>query len=1845
MKRKLRALFALLLIFCLCATMALPAAAQESTTVIQTANAAQNSTKYGNSLRELIRQQFTKGVGEYEPDDIVTVIVQLDAPALLDTVNGPSLLAGEGISAMNIQHLSEAQAVVQEMQQDVAAQICTMDEEVSVENSESFTLLLNAFTIQAPYRTIGSIRALNGVKSAVIDGSFSIPETQPGYELYTDHSAEMIGLGTEALEGLTGTETLIAILDTGIEYSHEAFAQTPENMRYTRDEMTEFITGVADQLQAKINIGQDIYTYETLYDNVSVESLILSDKIIYSFDYADADYDATADNSDHGIHVAGITAGHTVDDAGDTTFSGVAPDAQLAVMKVFNSSSGQCSTTTLLAALEDCVLLNVDVINMSLGTPSGFAEDESPLFSEVLDKIEAAGIILAVSAGNDTDTAATNPLNSTGLAQVSNPDHGIVSSPSTYQAALSVASVNNSKQAQHYLLLADQRMLYTDPGEGFGAITSIDDLEVAAIPGVGTAADYEGIDVTGKAALVKRGEITLSDKVAYAWQAGALAVIIYNNEDSDQLINMQIDSPHIPSAFISKADGETAVAKLDAGERVILSASEDYIQYVSYPEAEQMSSFSSWGPGSTLTIKPEITAPGGNIYSSIDGNSYESKSGTSMSCPQIAGAAALLTQYISEQYPDTSKADRAELIRALMLSTADPVELASGVPAAIRQQGAGLIQLKDAVSTAAVLYSNTEGGLPKAELGSNENGTYSFSFIVQNLSDEPLSYTPGAIVLSDTVKTNDDVSYFSGEMQDITANASISFNSGTVSVAANSSATVNVKIELNSDLASALMADFPDGTYIEGFITLTSNNGGESLNYPFLGYLGDWESPAMFDNTVYDGEVPLVYDCYAVAINPQGGGNYLGYNYFTQSFDGNKLYFNPSVFGEDSTYLYSGISLLRNASDVSFTVSNADTGDVLYTTDIGPSRRTYYNKSADMFLNTIDSTSLYGYNGQEFFWPEDSEKVLYTVSATHEGDSSPQYMSFPEITIDTTAPEISCEIAYNEDGGVFELTMNLTDNGNIQGVRISGIQLNAWGDGTAIELAHVTNEKITGTAPNTTVSEIIELSELQAILAEAGCLIDELYLEVVDYAWNVTELELTLSGSQFTTEDNGDDTVSITGYTGVSSSVDIPGEIDEKTVTAIDDHVFANEPINSVTIPEGIISIGESAFQGTDLTWVKVPVSVEEIGDKAFGYDESGEPISGFTMCVAAGSAAEAYAKANGFAIEYYTDYGLLYKIVENADSSKYISVIGYDGEGNKLNIPSSIQNIAVEEIGYRAFLLNETLAEVTLPSTIKRICDRAFMFTNISSIELPSGLTTIEEGAFSAMPNLTEINIPGSIESLPYMVFANCTNLSSVTLNEGLKSLGTEVFQGCISLTGIVLPQSLETIDECAFQNCTSLASINFPSGLTTLPNGCFDNTGFTSLVIPEGITTIGSAFDTCVKLESVVIPASVTALNGTFAECAKLSSVIFEERTEPISIGSHTFNYCTSLAGIKLPETCTSLGYEAFSHSGITSIEIPGACTTVGSMAFYFCSALDTIIINDGVSSIDMMAFTGCPAVSVTIPASVVSIGSNALGYIDWSNLVKGFTISGYTGTRAESYATENNITFIALDAGSDSSSGSGSDSDSGSGTTSSGPGKDTDDTNKSSNQTDLSFTDIAQDDWFYAGIVDMAGRGYIKGVTETSFAPNSPLSRAMLVTILYRMAGEPEVSGTTIFADVTSGSYYENAVIWAAAQGIVSGYNSSTFGPNDPITRQQMAAILWRYAKYMGHDTGTADADLFCFSDSSDVAYWAKDAVAWTYSIGIMTGRSETTLAPDGRTTRAEIAVMLSRLLSILASGDTK
>ena len=370
-----------------------------------------------------------------------------------------------------------------------------------VEYGYSYTALFNGFSVRTARKNLEAIRNTKGVTCAFVAGSYALPTTQQA-----DTQALQVALASSRF---TGKGMTIAVLDTGLDTAHPAFANAPADAKFTKD----YISGVLQA--ADLNA-------EVLMPGVTADDVYISAKIPFAFDYAGKDAQVApgskwdAENLEHGTHVAGIAAGYAVDGEGAVTFSGVAPDAQVIPMKVFDDSGTGAATTTILAALEDAYRLGVDAVNLSLGSYGGFTVDEDALINDVYNKLDDAGIMVITAAGNETSSSYMNSYG-TDAPLTGDPDNSVVAAPSVYPANLSIASVEGQEVYANYVLLGDEKITYTDSQTSFLGLDSYvsllkiygdvsDDLaapyDYVMVPGYGADSDYEGIDVTGKIAVV-----------------------------------------------------------------------------------------------------------------------------------------------------------------------------------------------------------------------------------------------------------------------------------------------------------------------------------------------------------------------------------------------------------------------------------------------------------------------------------------------------------------------------------------------------------------------------------------------------------------------------------------------------------------------------------------------------------------------------------------------------------------------------------------------------------------------------------------------------------------------------------------------------------------------------------------------------------------------------------------------------------------------------------------------------------------------------------------------------------------------------------------------------------------------------------------------------------------------------------------------------------------------------------------------------------------------------------------------------------------------------------------------
>ena len=784
-------------------------------------------------------------------------------------------------------------------------------------------------------------------------------------------------------------------------------------------------------------------------------------KVPFAFDYADNDLDVAPNGAgDHGTHVAGIAAAN----AGVVAdVVGVAPQAQILAMKVFSSSGSNGATwADILAAADDAVALGADVINMSLGSTCGFSTPEGEEgVAEVLENIASSGVMLSISAGNEYSAALGTRIGK-GHALTQNPDYGTVASPSSYSEPLSIASVEKADSIDScYLTVGERKVAFNDTVEdktvenvkgdspSFRSLAG-KELEYVVVPNAGETKDYNGLSVEGKIALVSRGSVEYNTKKEAAKAAGAAGILVYNNEPG--MLYMQMDNYDLPSAFISQADGKALAAVAEGNRKLTVSAS---YGKVDNPTSGEMSDFSSWGVTPELTLKPDLTAPGGNIKSATTGGGYTTKSGTSMSAPFVSGAMALVKQYVEQKNYASTETEKANLVSNLLMSTADLV-MAGTAPYSPRKQGAGSVNIAAATSTKAYLTA-VDGGRPKVELGddANKTGEYTIKFEVHNLSDKPLTYAVGGYVQTDAKEVikklgDKDVE----QVTELPYKLSTQIAAQEITVPASGTVTVTVPVSLNRPDRD-YMDSFANGTYIEGFVTLTPSSGTQpTLSIPYMGFYGDWTKAPIIDATDY-GDVlndkeknwSQAYVNTAASNSLEGTVNtYLGDNPYHDgqpySSERNAISPNGDDYMDTLSFVYTG--LLRNVKALNYEIKDAKTGDVYYSNKVDYETKSVYSSNYYQIVpsgaSDYNKLSWGGTKKDGYSKLKNNDKVIVTVSGElsydkHVANNQKSSWSFP-ITIDTEEPEAK-NITVSNENGKYYVSLKVTDNQFVSNVTIS----------------------------------------------------------------------------------------------------------------------------------------------------------------------------------------------------------------------------------------------------------------------------------------------------------------------------------------------------------------------------------------------------------------------------------------------------------------------------------------------------------------------------------------------------------------------------------------------------------------------------------------------------------------------------------------------------------------------------------------------------------------------------------------------------------------------------------------
>ena len=1033
----------------------------------QEVNASLQETTVSGIANDIARQVLRSGQKNGEK-------IQMENTAKLDDSDEVEIIVVVNDSVADPDSRAQVNALLRTQKSALAQINRAIDGQV--EPQRQYTTLLNGFSATVTYGQYKAIRKLDCVQSAFISPTFELlPDTA--------NSNRMIGGGIYNTTGFTGEGMLVAILDTGVDMGHEIFKAAPKSPSLTQEKLRTLLETYDFQV-------------ESIIKGISVSNLYYSAKIPFQFDYGDKDKDGNpGEKGSHGTHVASTAAGNVgVNDA----VMGVAPQAQIINMNVFKSTGG-ASYADILAALEDCILLGVDVANLSLGSDCGYIDyDSEDAFTksllDVFERTGESGVSLAVAAGNAYNAAYGDAFG--GKALASNPDYGLVSEPSTYGESLSVAAVSNGMVKGPYVTVGGKNLAYQDSAtisedenaKPFRSLSARDSIEYVVVPNYGAEEDYAGLDLTGKIALVQRGGgMYYEQKERNAANAGAIGMLVYNNVPG--MLYMSITDWKIPCAFISQAAGE--YMKQQEAKTLSVASADALVESPTYGMAD----FSSWGATPELTLKPEITAPGAGIYAAVPGG-YESMDGTSMASPHAAGGMAIVQQALKARDNSMTGAQRKHMTDTLLMSTAHVIYDDNGVPYSPRKQGAGLMSINDAVNTRG--YLSVEGmERPKLELKDDPamKGVYTMTFTVHNTGSDTLYYDVTPLVLTDTTEayvngSGQEFSTISGSSRLLPHTFTTNCENNRVSVAPGKTADVTVTVTV-TDEGRKMLAQFPNGSYVEGFVTLTQVAADGSaltdpidLGLPFLAFYGDWTKAPIMDSTDYwetlDGSASQAQAYMNTAFSSSSENTvdtYLGDNNYTTVpylADRNAISPNNDDFMDSLTGIYTG--LLRNTKSLKYTITGAN-GQVYYSKDCEYVGKSIYSYD---YYRIVPAGVDAEYDGIEPWYGTDAHnaklpnntKATVTIEATLPygdgvGTNQKHSWSFP-ITIDTEEPHAD-NLKVTESEGRYYLSLDVSDNQYVAAVVFYNIKnsemlygMQGFGEDKPGVTSHIKEYDITG---------------------------------------------------------------------------------------------------------------------------------------------------------------------------------------------------------------------------------------------------------------------------------------------------------------------------------------------------------------------------------------------------------------------------------------------------------------------------------------------------------------------------------------------------------------------------------------------------------------------------------------------------------------------------------------------------------------------------------------------------------------------------------------------------------------
>ena len=916
-----------------------------------------------------------------------------------------------------------------------------------------FNLLFNGLALETTYGDAKKIRGLARVDAVDYAplGRTRVTETQPAPASPTSTTTKvseensLINLQPLWDKGIKGQGQVVAIIDSGVDPAHDVFRLTDISKAKYKSEVE------IEEAKKKAGI-----TYGKWYNN----------KIVYIHNYSDMDGNVKEDDPiSHGAHVAGTAVGNASQPSPNgEIIRGVAPEAQLMFLRVFSDTKGgQVQNFIYTKAVEDAVKLGADSINMSLGTASGSIYDVGEITRQAFDTARKAGVTITVASTN----MATNGFwHSKPLATT--PDYGMTGTPSVNPNVISVASINSltKHESTEASLTVDALKGSVDFPEGKIPMHSFVERDAfrTTIPQSYLHVEKGGLDhyqadsINGHLVLTERGgEVSDVDKVKELKRAGATGIIFYQTEEQgNNPVDFDLEGlgERFPVGVIGHAAG--LVLAQHANDYQLHIANK--FKRVPYDAANQLSDFSSWGLSADGDLKPDVTLPGGMIYSSVNNGEYYMDRGTSMASPHAAGATALVKQSLKERFPHLSPEQLQVLVKQMTMSTAIPhVDEETHAYSSVRQQGAGVMD----VTAAALgdLYVTAKDAKSSLTLG-NVTDTFEFDVTIHNLSNQDKSVRYETTLQTDQVED--------GKFTLHPRLLETLDGKETVTIPANGQRTIHVAVDA-SKYKEELSKQMPNGYFLEGYVLVKdASNQKHLVSLPYVGFHGEYQNLRGIEKPIYEytgSDKPFYYykdkTDYPDEKVPETPERHPD-NHFTSlisyvyengesvaktlcqdgdRFDGDQLYFSPNNDSSFDSVKVKAV-MLRNVENVHLSVYKKED-----TTRANP----IYEVGNEVHRKT-DWSYRIGNRSEEFYeisWegldkdgkqlPDGEYQFVITYRPTASG-AKQQELNF-KVKIDNTAPSIESGSAqYDSATRIFRPGKVLETGSGLAGTYLSYVK-------------------------------------------------------------------------------------------------------------------------------------------------------------------------------------------------------------------------------------------------------------------------------------------------------------------------------------------------------------------------------------------------------------------------------------------------------------------------------------------------------------------------------------------------------------------------------------------------------------------------------------------------------------------------------------------------------------------------------------------------------------------------------------------------------------------------------------